>query len=239
MAFSTILLRLFVAHLLGDFILQPDKWTKDKAKNRIRSNYLYIHAGIHGVLSYILIADWNQFWIPLLVMVTHWGIDLLKSYKKPKFKWFIIDQLLHVVSLFLIGLFVYGQFEAFWNSFSEILHNDTFWWLFIGYLFISKPTAIIINVATQTWQKELKDSKDSLPNAGKWIGILERVLTLTFILFNQFAAIGFLIAAKSIFRFGDLTNGKERKLTEYILIGTLLSFTITVLIGVFINAQIS
>jgi hypothetical protein len=43
--------------------------------------------------------------------------------------------------------------------------------------------------------------------------------------------IGYLLAAKSIFRFGDLTNSKEKKLTEYILIGTFLSFAIAVLIG--------
>jgi hypothetical protein len=34
----------------------------------------------------------------------------------------------------------------------------------------------------------------------------------------------FLLAVKSIFRFGDLKESKDVKLTEYILIGTLLSF---------------
>lgn len=238
MALTPILLKLFVAHLLGDFILQPKKWTKDKAKKQIRSKYLYLHVLVHGVLAYLFIAEWDQFLVPLLVLLTHWGIDLFKSYRKPKFKWFVIDQLAHVLLLGLIWLIGYGQFEVFWIKFSQLLQHTTFWWILIGYLFITNPTAIIINVATQKWQKELKDSDDSLPNAGKWIGILERVLTLTFILFNQFAAIGFLIAAKSIFRFGDLTNGKERKLTEYILIGTLLSFTITIVVGVIIKLQI-
>ncbi len=46
---------------------------------------------------------------------------------------------------------------------------------------------------------------------------------------------GFLIAAKSIFRFGDLSKAKDRKLTEYILIGTLLSFGIAIACGVAYN----
>jgi len=40
-----------------------------------------------------------------------------------------------------------------------------------------------------------------------------------------------LIAAKSVFRFGDLRESKNRKLTEYILIGTLLSFGIAIATG--------
>jgi len=239
MTFTTVLLRLLVAHLVGDFVLQPYKWTKDKANNRIRSKYLYLHAFIHGVLAYVFIAEWNHFLIPILVLIIHWGIDLLKSYNKPTFRWFVIDQVIHILSLFIIWALVYGQLDEFLNSVSNLIQNNTFWWLLLGYLFILNPTAIIINLATKKWQKELKDKEESLDNAGKWIGILERVLSLTFILFNQFAAIGFLIAAKSIFRFGDLTNGKERKLTEYILIGTLLSFAITIIIGVLIKLQIS
>ena len=43
--------------------------------------------------------------------------------------------------------------------------------------------------------------------------------------------IEFLLAAKSVFRFGELAKAKEVKITEYVLIGTLSSFTIAILIG--------
>ena len=72
---------------------------------------------------------------------------------------------------------------------------------------------------------------DSLQDAGKYIGIMERLFVFAFILTDHWEAIGFLLAAKSIFRFGDLKESKERKLTEYVLIGTLLSFGMAVLIG--------
>ena len=54
---------------------------------------------------------------------------------------------------------------------------------------------------------------------------------LTFVLLNQFSAIGFLIAAKSIFRFGDLTKHQDRKLTEYVLLGTFTSVALTMAVG--------
>ncbi|MCT8250092.1 hypothetical protein [Proteus faecis] len=70
-----------------------------------------------------------------------------------------------------------------------------------------------------------------LVSAGQSIGYLERTLILTFILLNQFVAIGFLLAAKSIFRFGELQNDQDKKLTEYVMLGTLISFSISIFIG--------
>ena len=85
------------------------------------------------------------------------------------------------------------------------------------------------------WSESLNSSSDaSLSNAGKYIGILERLLIFTFVVSGHWEAIGFLIAAKSVFRFGDLKESKERKLTEYILIGTLLSFGIALVTGIIV-----
>jgi hypothetical protein len=57
-------------------------------------------------------------------------------------------------------------------------------------------------------------------NAGRVIGMLERILILFFVVVNQFAAIGFIIAAKGFTRFKELD---KREFAEYVLIGTLLS----------------
>ena len=69
-----------------------------------------------------------------------------------------------------------------------------------------------------------------LASAGKWIGICERVLILTFVLLSQFTAIGFLMTAKSILRFSEKETNTQLK-TEYILVGTLVSFTLAALTG--------
>ena len=75
------------------------------------------------------------------------------------------------------------------------------------------------------------NSKDSLENAGTYIGIFERLLVFIFIIINQFGAVGFLLASKSILRISKDSDEEGRKKTEYVLVGTLISFFIAILIG--------
>jgi len=58
------------------------------------------------------------------------------------------------------------------------------------------------------------------------------VLIVTFIMLGHWEGVGFLLAAKSIFRYGSLNKARDIKATEYVLVGTLTSFTIAILIGV-------
>lgn len=78
------------------------------------------------------------------------------------------------------------------------------------------------------WSLQEDHSTDSLENAGKYIGMLERLFIFGFIALQQWQAVGFLLAAKSVFRFSDLSRAKDRKLTEYILTGTLVSFGLAI-----------
>lgn len=63
--------------------------------------------------------------------------------------------------------------------------------------------------------------------AGKWIGILERILIVIFLYSNQFASIGFIIAVKSLARFKMLEN---KIFSEYYLMGTLISVVYTFIV---------
>ena len=66
---------------------------------------------------------------------------------------------------------------------------------------------------------------------GKYIGWLERVLTVTFVLLGHYNGIGFVLAAKSILRYGEIKSESDRKLAEYVIVGTLLSFSLAVMLG--------
>jgi ABC-type proline/glycine betaine transport system permease subunit len=69
-------------------------------------------------------------------------------------------------------------------------------------------------------------------NTGRLIGMLERIFIFLLVIFNQYAAIGFIIAAKGVTRFKELEN---RNFAEYILIGTLLSALSAVLVGLLVR----
>src|SRR5690606_41497419 len=108
-----------------------------------------------------------------------------------------------------------------------------------GAVFLTTPLSILISTLLSAWtpvaMEHGKVQTDSLVNAEKYIGILERLLVFTFIVVNHWEGVGFMIAAKSVFRFSDLAEAKQRKLTEYVLVGTLLSFGIAVLTGVLVK----
>ncbi len=70
---------------------------------------------------------------------------------------------------------------------------------------------------------------EGVKGAGAIIGLLERGLVLTFVLLNQYTAIGLILTAKSIARYKELDN---RRFAEYFLIGTLSSVLFAILIGV-------
>ena len=65
-------------------------------------------------------------------------------------------------------------------------------------------------------------------SGGKWIGRFERALIFTLIFIDQPIGIGFLVAAKSILRFEE---ARQQKLAEYVLIGTLLSFSLAIAVA--------
>lgn len=79
---------------------------------------------------------------------------------------------------------------------------------------------------------ENKKDKHGKFHSGKLIGYLERCLILIFVVLSQYEAIGFLIAAKSILRFGEASSGTEK--SEYVLAGTLLSLAFALLLGILV-----
>ena len=230
-----LFIKLLLAHLLSDFIWQPNSWVADKEAKKHKSVYLYLHILLHGILAALLAGEIQFIPYAILIAVTHGAIDLIKlNFQKSTTKrtWFVADQIAHI--LILIGIvFLYK------NKTIELLwFGNQFWILITGLLFITKPTSIFIKTIISIWSPEESNSHidNSLASAGNYIGILERLFVFGFILTGHFEAIGFLLAAKSIFRFGDLKEAKDRKLTEYVLIGTLISFGTAILTGLIVQA---
>ena len=229
-----ILLQLILAHVITDFVLQPTRWVRDKRRKKARSAYLYIHSLIAGTLTLIFLMKIEYWYIGVFISFTHFFTDLWKlQFKRDTLKIFVADQLLHLFAIVLAWLWITSNFENILPYLSNLCSSEKILAIIIGYLLIIFPAGFLIGKATMRWQNEVEHDlrKNSLDAAGRYIGIFERVLVLTFILTANFSAIGFLIAAKSILRFSDKSETGARKQTEYVLIGTLMSFTLTILIG--------
>jgi hypothetical protein len=229
-----LFLQNFLAHILGDFVFQSNAWVKSKQKKKLRSVHLYLHVLLHGALLMLLVWDLN-FWLPaLVIMGTHLLIDIMRLYlpaKNNNAAFFLLDQSLHI--LVLAGIAIWWQDTKVSLVF---LQSAEFLIFTTGIVFVTLPASVIIRILVSRWYDAAKTPDDeSLQNAGSYIGMLERLLILAFVLLGRWEGIGFLIAAKSIFRFADIKGHPDRKLTEYFLIGTLLSIGLAMVTGLAMN----
>jgi len=222
--------KLLLAHLIGDFLLQPNRWVVHKEANKAKSTYLYAHVFLHFLVTMVVLWDLSYWKIAFIITVSHYVIDLAKLYATPLFKLksipFFIDQFLHIMVLY--GCAYYGNL---WGH-TTVLFENLDWSLVTAIVFVSFPSAIVMGKILEAMSHKIELDHKSLPNAGKYIGILERLFVLLFIIMGRWEAIGLLIGAKSVFRFNDLKESNNRKLTEYILIGTLLSFGLAIVTGI-------
>ncbi len=226
-----ILLKLLLAHILSDFVLQTEGMCNGKKTAGLsRFRNLFLHGLIHAATAYLLVSQWSNWMIPSVLFLTHFIMDYIKStLMKENLTTFIVDQAVHIGILFILWLFLFQQRDVYCIWLIDNWNDPGVWAVIVAYLLVLKPTSVFLNIFIKRWTPQ--DSNDHLPNAGKWIGYLERILILTFIFTSNTEGIGFLLAAKSIFRFGELSKAKEIKTTEYVLIGTLASFTVAISIG--------
>lgn len=228
-----LLIKLVLAHIIGDFLFQPDSWIEDKKNKKIKSKYLYYHIGIH-LIALLALLQFKLIAATILIVISHFIIDLIKIYisnDKNARLLFIGDQIIHI--LIILGAVYY--YAPFTIDLEQIYAPNIL--LFITFIIlVTYVFSVIIKQLIAPWDAEINKDKKSIDGAGKYIGILERLLVFGFVVANIWSAVGFLIAAKSVFRFGDLTSGRDRKLTEYVLIGTLLSFGSAILAGVVYKA---
>jgi len=236
MEYSTIIiLQLLLAHVLTDFVFQNKKMVEHKRTHKASSWYLYVHSVLAGFLTYLILQQWSSFLVPLVIIISHFLIDLWKLHQKEdNLKYFLLDQFFHIIMLVLAWLYLTQNFSNVFSEIRSFFSSTEKLAILIGYLVVIFPVGFIIGKATERWQQEIaiEEEQSSLKKAGRYIGIFERILVLTFILSSNFSAIGFLIGAKSILRFSDSKGA--RKQTEYVLIGTLMSFAICIAVGLLI-----
>jgi Protein of unknown function (DUF3307) len=226
---------LLASHFIGDFLFS---FKIDETSKR-RTLFIVNHAVIVAGLSYVLCGAWTSFEIPLLVLATHTGIDLINDPLGGKtLHGFLWDQIAHLILTILIAIGVTFQnsISLYWvdQFHSAYLRNLIFAaggiiTVRTGTFFVAavvQPFLVQIeekDQAEEEWDGS-KSSTGGLKGAGSLIGQLERALIFLFIMIDQPMAIGFLITAKSILRFGEIKDFHHRRLTEYIIIGTMMSF---------------
>jgi len=231
-----ILIRLVLLHLVNDFLIQPYAWVKDRNENHHKSSRLYIHGILAGLGAYIACWNWSALPIFVVVTCTHIAIDLWKSHQIESMNnlvSFLVDQMGHIFILIICWIFWISGFDAMTKLLTHVLTDYKIMLILLGYIISIFPIGYLVSFGTERWRKQIEnEGKSSLTEAGRWIGIIERAVVITLVLIGRFETIGLILTAKSILRFSDM---EVRKNSEYVLIGTLISFSLSMFVGILIK----
>lgn len=260
-----LLVPLLTAHLLADFVFQTDRM----AAGKDRWGVLLGHVTVVAIASWALIGHVGAMPLVVLVSLFHLLIDMAKTgverltlpdhvgdgaalgsgfwSRNGRVTLFLGDQALHGVSL-IAAVWVTAEVSflsapppdaGIWAAAfgSSCLH---FLMLVSGWVVATTGAGYFFAQFLARFEIQLEaDQRGGLAKGGYWIGVTERSLIYLFILVGEPTGIGFLVAAKSVFRIGELRDAKDRKLAEYILIGTLLSFAAAMVVGLATRAALA
>ena len=223
---------LLFAHALADFVLQTN-WMAANKRNPVA---LTVHVAV--VLLTAIAAVGMLHPALLALAAAHLCLDAGKAW----LPWrgigpFLLDQILHVVTLIAVAVWVpelwaqgiwaavpapveAGWASSLWPGESEAPPVLPAILLFLtGLILTVRAGGFAIGLYMEPWSGH---SPKGLPDGGRAIGQLERGLIFLLVMTGMPEAIGFLIAAKSVLRFGSVSD--DRKVSEYVIIGTLASF---------------
>jgi uncharacterized protein DUF3307 len=239
---GVLLIQLLLAQIISDFVLQTATMVKNK---RWLSGYMLLHIVIVLVTATLLTGLWK---LASVIAVTHWFLDSVKmELEKRKVAsqsfLFVADQLLHVMVIIVVWAVYLNLTDALMTALLVPVGNYRISLIILGYAIAIWPVGYLIKFATQGMAKqnisapedrnnEVESHNEKIEHGGRRIGHFERIIILTFVLLSQYEAIGFLITGKSIIRFAQRD---ENLRSEYVLVGTMMSYACSILVGVLIN----
>ena len=222
--------KILLAHVFTDFIFQPDPLVENKRKIAV----LFVHSLIFFSLSIvILLPTFSYQTVIALVFLSlfHGSVDYFKNLIQKRtgekhWGYFLGDQVIHMLG---IGAVVFFLDKKYLHAWVDVL--STYWSKPSLFLFLSLFVLIVFGggfftgVLCKGFSGSLNlEKKPGIERAGRYIGIIERSLVLTAVLFGKMEFIGYIFAAKSIARYPEMKEGSH--FAEYYLIGTLTSIAI-------------
>lgn len=243
-------LLMVTAHLLGDFVFQPDWLLAAKRKTW----GMAVHGLVLGALTALCLTPTTRaaWYAAAIIVATHLAMDLIKTHRLGDRLWsFALDQLFHLAVIVALAL---AWPELASQSLLGRLPGDVQARLYAGLAIVCgmvlgvpaggvlvKKLVDLLAPPAATSSSSSSSSSGvvaGMRNAGRYIGWLERGLSIIFMLIRQPEAIGFIVAAKSILRFRDIQDPADRHQAEYIIIGTFLSFGWAIVVALATRAAI-
>jgi len=251
----TPLIVLFFSHLCTDFFLQ-NGWLvemKHDQDPKRRQLALLGHSLVFLILalplSWLLVDGFSTFYAIGLVIITitHYGIDSLKTNLEIRFPsktwayyFFMLDQILHLliilsflavfythglgkIPLILADLFDKKDIVSYFNPLQK------FGIILCALILLTSFTNIFIRIALGSIKPLQQTIESSNKKVGRYIGGIERLLTVLAVMAGEYQALVALYGAKAAMRFGAAQSNEE--FAEYFILGTSVSALIAIVVG--------
>ncbi len=249
----SLFLLLLCVHLIADFYLQRHSWIMDKVAHHERSIGLFKHMLTHVLLTggallsvYILLKQthdivllWPWFIAWAVIITTHYLIDIWKTYQSFVLKYYLIDQLSHIVILLLISLWLSSMVPDVTASLSG--YQLYLLWL-CSFILLANPMAVTIMVLLMPYRQAIQDADSDLPDQvsqpskeGQRMGIIERILVLACIGNQAYMIPVLLLMGKLYYRLQQPDAKDSALYRRYVLIGSSVSFISALLLGLLLN----
>lgn len=177
---------MFLAHLVGDYVLQWDalaQWKSRELRGVIVHSVVLF--AVTALFAFVIEPGW---WTGvLLISISHFAVDAAQFLFRPTLPpllRFFIDQFLHL--FFILLALVWGGFLAWGHLPADIAaaaRQTPLLTALLGYAFITMPTWVLLKFVVYGLIKGEPPNFPAGPN--KFVGITERVLITTLVLFGQ------------------------------------------------------
>jgi hypothetical protein len=238
-----ILFLLFIAHCLADFYLQKHSWIMDKVAYHERSIGLFYHVITHVILTgFTLFAifsftlSWVWFALLTIIIISHYAIDIWKTYQVFRLRYFLIDQFSHLLILCAVSYWIDASHPDINQQFST--YESILMWT-AGLIFLANPMAITVMVSILPLRQALHAQDDTLSPTpskdGQNMGIIERLLVMVCVGSGYFVIPGLIFFGKLYYRLQEDQLKDNTLHRRYVVLGSSVSFISAVCVGLSIR----
>lgn len=204
-----MIIAMFLAHLVGDYILQ---WNSLAAWKSREMKGVIVHCLVVFTITWLFILPFDANWWPWVIFigVAHFLIDAIQLRFKlpiPELARFSLDQLAHfiVITVALAGG-GYLDLTALLQSSQTVLQSDLLLIYLLGYAFVTMPAWVLVKF---TAYGLVQGSAPHFGDSSKYLGIMERLLMTTFVALGQYLLVPVVILPRLLMEWRQVANDER------------------------------
>ena len=227
-----MIIAMFLAHIVGDYILQWNSLAAWKARE-MRGVTVHCIIVLFVALAFVLPIDPNWWPWVLFIGIMHFLIDAVQLKVRVPFSplaRFTLDQFAHF-AVIVVALAAGGYLDLGYVGLNMqmSLQSDRLLLFLLAYAFITMPAWVVVKF---TAYGLVNGSAPDFAGDSKYLAMLERVLITTFVALGQFFLVPLVMLPRLVMEWPTVVREQD---TAVYLAELLASVTLAVAVGVLLS----